>query len=199
MPSQFSHEILNANPFAYLDDAPLEERRTRAVEMRRMLPEAVLSEVGKLDADAIAKVCAESWPDVRDADELHDTLQTLIALPEILAFEEQQDTALKSSVQQSVAKWGKFFEELAAQGRATLAIVAGRRYWVAAERAKSFAQLFPEARFTTPVAEVESQAHTREDVLRAMVTGWMEHSGPVTVRLLADVLGLAQAEIEKTL
>ena len=48
VPSQFSHEILNANPYAYLDDAPLEERRARAVEMRRMLPESVLEEVGKL-------------------------------------------------------------------------------------------------------------------------------------------------------
>src|SRR5437660_1775720 len=42
VPSQFSHEILNANPYAYVDDAPLEERRARAVEMRRVLPEAVL-------------------------------------------------------------------------------------------------------------------------------------------------------------
>ena len=46
VPSQFSHEILNANPYAYLDDAPLEERRARAVQMRRVLPEAVLQEVG---------------------------------------------------------------------------------------------------------------------------------------------------------
>src|SRR5215469_8458592 len=80
VPSQFSHEILNANPYAYLDDAPLEERRARAVEMRRVLPEAVLSEVGRLDPAAIAEVREEAWPDVRDADELHDALQTLIAL-----------------------------------------------------------------------------------------------------------------------
>ncbi|MFZ0886560.1 MAG: hypothetical protein WAN14_24370, partial [Candidatus Acidiferrales bacterium] len=82
VPSQFSHEILNANPYAYLDDAPLEERRARAVEMRRMLPEAVLSEIGRLDPAAIAEVREEAWPDVRDADELHDVLQELIAVPE---------------------------------------------------------------------------------------------------------------------
>src|SRR5438309_8445801 len=82
VPSQFSHEILNANPYAYLDDAPLEERRARAVEMRRMLPESVLEEVGKLDPGAIAQVRDEAWPDVRDADELHDVLHTLVALPE---------------------------------------------------------------------------------------------------------------------
>ena len=82
VPSQFSHEILNANPYAYLDDAPLEERRARAVEMRRMLPEAVLSEIGRLDPAAIAEVREEAWPDVRDADELHDVLQELAALPD---------------------------------------------------------------------------------------------------------------------
>ncbi len=82
VPSQFSHEILNANPYAYLDDAPLEERRARAVEMRRVLPEAVLEEVGGLDPAAIAQVEAEAWPDVRDADELHDALHTLVAVPE---------------------------------------------------------------------------------------------------------------------
>ncbi len=82
MPSQFSHEILNANPYAFLDDAPLEERRARAVQMRRMLPEAVLNEVGRLDQQAIARVREEARPDVRDADELHDALQTLVAVPE---------------------------------------------------------------------------------------------------------------------
>ena len=82
VPSHFSHEILNANPYAYLDDAPLEERRARAVEMRRILPESVLEEVGKLDPAAIAQVREEAWPDVRDPDELHDVLHTLIALPE---------------------------------------------------------------------------------------------------------------------
>jgi ATP-dependent helicase Lhr and Lhr-like helicase len=86
VPSQFSHEILNANPYAYLDDAPLEERRARAVNMRRMLPESVLEEVGGLDAGAIAQVREEAWPDVRDADELHDVLHTLVALPEELPW-----------------------------------------------------------------------------------------------------------------
>ena len=83
-PSQFSHEISNANPYAYLDDAPLEERPARAVEMRRILPESVLEEVGKLDPAAIAQVCDEGWPDVRDPDELHDVLHSLIAFPETM-------------------------------------------------------------------------------------------------------------------
>ena len=81
-PSPFSHEILNANPYAYLDDAPLEERRARAVSLRRVLPETVLSEIGRLDPAAIAQVREEAWPDVRDADELNEVLQVLAALPE---------------------------------------------------------------------------------------------------------------------
>src|ERR1700675_1013254 len=82
VPSQFSHEILNANRYGFLDDAPLEERRARAVQMRRMLPESVLEEVGGLDPAAIQQVREEAWPDVRDADELHDVLHTLVAVPE---------------------------------------------------------------------------------------------------------------------
>ncbi|HXP17075.1 MAG TPA: hypothetical protein VN868_08230, partial [Terriglobales bacterium] len=105
VPSQFSHEILNANPYAYLDDAPLEERRARAVEMRRILPESVLEEVGKLDAAAIQQVREEAWPDVRDADELHDVLHTLIALPQLIWGQPPQLTwgQPPSSVQSSAA------------------------------------------------------------------------------------------------
>jgi ATP-dependent Lhr-like helicase len=81
LPSLFAHEILNANPFAFLDDAPLEERRARAVELRRTLPETVLEEIGQLDPHAIDDVRRQAWPDVRDASDLHDALLTLIALP----------------------------------------------------------------------------------------------------------------------
>ncbi|HEY9786371.1 MAG TPA: DEAD/DEAH box helicase, partial [Candidatus Obscuribacterales bacterium] len=70
VPSQFCHEILNANPYAYLDDAPLEERRARAVELRRVLPPQVSADVGRLDPRAIEQVKIECWPDVRNADEL---------------------------------------------------------------------------------------------------------------------------------
>src|SRR5579862_5085398 len=94
VPSQFSHEILNANPYAYLDDAPLEERRARAVNMRRVLPESVLEEVGGLDPGAIAQVRSEAWPDVRDADELHDVLHTLVGVPEEFGSEDEGRAAL---------------------------------------------------------------------------------------------------------
>ena len=81
LPSPFAHEILNANPYAFLDDAPLEERRARAVQLRRTLPASVLEEAGQLDPAAIAQVVQESRPDLRDPDDLHDLLQTLILFP----------------------------------------------------------------------------------------------------------------------
>jgi ATP-dependent helicase Lhr and Lhr-like helicase len=198
IPSQFSHEILNANPFAYLDDAPLEERRARAVEMRRMLPETVLSEVGKLDAAAIEEVCAEAWPDIRDADELHDVLQTLLALPDV-AGEQPQQSRIARVVQQSTASWRDHFAQLVQQNRAAIASASGRIYWVPAERAKSFLQIFNNTTFATPLPSVEQGPGNREDTLRAFVAGWMEHCGPVTARDLADGLGLTRADIDNAL
>jgi ATP-dependent helicase Lhr and Lhr-like helicase len=194
VPSQFSHEILNANPYAYLDDAPLEERRARAVEMRRMLPEAVLSEVGRLDPAAIAEVCADAWPDVRDAEELHDALLTLVALP-VTAGEGR----LGSRLRDSVSGWSGHFEDLARARRAGVALVGDTKYWVAAERAKSFAQIFPAARFEVRIPEVEATAAPREDAVFAAATGWMAHVGPVTANELSNVLGLGLGEIDKAL
>jgi ATP-dependent Lhr-like helicase len=110
-PSPFCHEILNANPYAYLDDAPLEERRTRAVIIRRTLNSDDAGGIGALDPSAIAQVAEESWPVVRDADELHDALLTLVLLP-------------------PVEHWQYFFDQLKAKGRAS--VVNGQ--WVATER-----------------------------------------------------------------
>ena len=183
VPSQFSHEILNANPYAYLDDAPLEERRARAVEMRRALPEAVVSEVGRLDPAAIAEVCADAWPDVRDADELHDALQTLIAVPG----------------QKAASAWGGFFEALVAERRAGRALANGRTYWLAAEKARTFLQIFSAAHFEAALPELEAGSASRDVALLALVTGWMTHLGPVTPRMLADAVGLPAAEIENAL
>jgi ATP-dependent Lhr-like helicase len=114
-PSPLSHEILNANPYAYLDDAPLEERRARAVQMRRTLGQDG-GEIGALDPAAIEEVFSESWPLVRDADELHDALLTLMVLP-------------------PVPEWNTFFEELGRMRRVKVIQRGGREFWVAAERA----------------------------------------------------------------
>jgi len=195
VPSQFSHEILNANPYAFLDDAPLEERRARAVQMRRMLPESVLEEVGGLDPAAIAQVREEAWPDVRDADELHDVLHTLVALSADLLL---------------VSRWPDFFERLTNEGRAGIAAIAEgetpsgqpagrRRYWVAAERGKTFSVLFPEARFEQELVEVEFAVPSRDDALLTLVTGWMSHLGPTTAAQLGETLGIPASEISSAL
>ena len=73
-PSPLALEVLSARPYAYLDDAPLEERRTQAVMSRRWLAPEAASELGRLDPEAIARVRAEAWPDPANADELHDAL-----------------------------------------------------------------------------------------------------------------------------
>jgi ATP-dependent helicase Lhr and Lhr-like helicase len=191
VPSQFSHEILNANPYAYLDDAPLEERRARAVEMRRILPESVLEEVGKLDPTAITQVREEAWPDVRDADELHDVLHTLIAVPE-------QSETVESAVKLGPTRdWSNYFEQLVEQGRVTRANSHGRIYWLAAERTKTFAVLFPEGHFQPAVPDLENTPPSRDDAMLALVTGWMMHTGPTTAAELCAILGLPASEIEK--
>ena len=118
-PSKFSHEILNAAPFAYLDDAPLEERRARAVQLRSTMRTDVSRGAGTLDPDAIASVIADVWPVVRDADELHDALLTLVALSPI-------------------PDWQRFFDDLATAGRAASRITAGGAYWVATEKSPVF-------------------------------------------------------------
>ncbi len=81
IPSQFAHELLNANPYAYLDEAGLEERRARATTLRRDLPDSIFEGAGRLDQHAIDTVRRECWPDIRDEHELHDLLQSLVALP----------------------------------------------------------------------------------------------------------------------
>jgi len=194
VPSQFSHEILNANPYAYLDDAPLEERRARAVEMRRVLPEAVLSEIGRLDPAAIEEVCADAWPDVRDAEELHDAMLTLTALPN-----PSDGGDLASKAHASLPAWQSYFESLAAERRAGRAAVNGATYWVATERAKSFAHIFPSASFEQSLPDVGEAAASREEDIFAMVTGWIAHSGPVTANELGGLLQLPAPDVDKAL
>lgn len=167
-PSVFSHEILNANPYAFLDDAPLEERRSRAVEMRRTLPRNLLGEIGALDPAAIAEVIRESWPVVRDADELHDALLTLIWVPESV-----------------VSPWAAYLPSLVESGRAVLLTVRGEglgvRGWVSAEYKERVEQLFADETDTT---------------IDSIVLGWMESIGPTTVSELAARLHLSRDQVD---
>jgi ATP-dependent helicase Lhr and Lhr-like helicase len=199
VPSQFSHEILNANPYAYLDDAPLEERRARAVEMRRVLPETVLSDIGRLDPAAIASVRDDAWPDVRDAEELHDALLSLVALPVPEANAAQSSNSLQMKLQEFAPRWTLHFEQLVAERRAGGAQVNGATYWVPAERANAFQQILPTAVFDVPLPELPYAGTSREDAQLAMITGWMAHTGPVSASQLATVLGISSSDVEKAL
>jgi ATP-dependent Lhr-like helicase len=173
-PSPFSHEILNANPYAFLDDAPLEERRARAVEMRRSLPPDMAGQVGALDPSAIETVMRESWPVVRDPDELHDALLTLLWLPEPIPSE-----------------WTRYLPDLVESGRvlsiadcsphASRFTPHERRGWVAAENQDRIHELFAG----------KDDSHT----LDAIVLGWMESIGPTTTVELADRLYLAPEQV----
>src|ERR1700682_3535582 len=126
-PSQFSHEILNANPYAYLDDAPLEERRARAVQLRSTLRADFAEGAGALDPAAIAQVAAEAWPPMRDADELHEALSGVGLLP------------------CASGEAAAFFSQLAAATRGATLTTAGRDFWVAAERVDLVRRAYPEA------------------------------------------------------
>ncbi|MGZ4871603.1 MAG: DEAD/DEAH box helicase [Candidatus Angelobacter sp.] len=204
VPSVFSHEILNSNPYAFLDDAPLEERRARAVEMRRTLPESVLQEVGALDPAAIAEVRADAWPDVRDADELADTLHTLIALPENFMPPDGRSPA---------EAWCGYFNSLRESNRASRAKISRAAqlepassqdqpeawFWVSAEKAKAFTAIWPDAQFEDQLPSVEGEVPSQEDALKAMVTGWLTHLGPTNATALAALLHLPVSEIDKTL
>ncbi len=156
-PSLFSHEILNANPYAYLDDAPLEERRARAVQLRRTLRSDFAGGAGILDTAAIRTVTEESWPDVRDADELHDALLTLIVLP-------------------PQSEWQMYFEELAASGRAHVLERGGKLFWCATERRHLNSEPLPAVRGwmdslgpVTAASLAETLAFPRDEIESALL------------------------------
>ena len=137
VPSQFAHELINAMPYAFLDEAGAEERRARAVSLRRALPDAVADGAGKLDQAAIDTVRAQLWPDVRDEHELHDLLLSLVVLP--LAFVEAE------AGKHDVRHWPIYFERLVEHGRACEVELNGARVWIATERLGDAKLLWPES------------------------------------------------------
>lgn len=187
-PSLFSHEILNANPYAYLDDAPLEERRARAVEMRRALPEAALDSLGRLDPEAIRAVREAAWPDARDADELADVLTTFVALPE--SFLKQRS---------GFDVWQAYMDSLRSGRRAARALCREAAWWVLAEKRGAFLAVFPDAQLQNDPAELGGDVPSREDAIIEIVRGWISHLGPVTVLELARILQLSRDEVDAAL
>jgi len=184
-PSPFSYELLNSNPYAFLDGGEAQERRARAVATRRSFDIESVRDLGKLDENAIKQVCEEVAPLVRDADELHDLLQGQIVLP----AEDGRD-------------WNKFYSQLVSQGRATSILITDHRTaWVATERLSMALTAYPEAKPDPPV-EVPEQLKIECSSVEARMTilrGWIETSGPVTSEFLAEKLGMTISQVDATL
>jgi len=184
-PSPFSHEILNANPYAFLDDAPLEERRARMVQLRRTLPAGDAEGAGALDPAAIAQVAAEAWPPMRDADELHEALcgVSLLAYP----------TGSEAAV---------YFSQLIAANRATTMTVGARDFWVPAERLELVRRVYPNAAIHPLIAAppvTRPIPDSPEACAAEILRGWFECSGPLRASQLAHNLAMPRDLVDQAL
>jgi ATP-dependent Lhr-like helicase len=182
-PSAFCHDILNARPYAFVDDAPLEERRTQAVQTRRA---GNPGDVGALDASAIQRVRDEVRPDPRDVDECHDALLTCGYL-----FEDEGDRT--------------WLTALAAHRRATrvsTSHTSSREIWVAAERLPEWLAVHPDARLDPVVEAPPSRAvrsWTSEAALVELLRGRLAILGPVTAASLAESMGVSLQAVDGAL
>ena len=183
-PSVFSHEILNANPYAFLDDAPLEERRARAVSLRRGLPAEIVDRLGGLDPQAIEAVREEALPIVRDEDELHDLLLDLVLLP------------ISHPIGRDVEP---LFAKLVSAKRASRLEGPQGAAWVAAERKSLAERAWPSGIFrpelVAPSTSRGARPVDREEAIAEIVRGWLAILGPVTSEALAELLALPDDEI----
>jgi ATP-dependent Lhr-like helicase len=186
-PSPLALEVLSARPYAFLDDAPLEERRTQAVLSRRWLDPEAAGELGALDPAAIERVRGEAWPDAADADELHDALGWL-------TFMTEAEVGAR-------ADWSGWAAALAAARRAARLTLAGGTLWVAAERLPLFQALCPQAGPEPPIAAPAQYERpwSAEEALRELARGRLQGLGPVSAAALAAPLGLPAARMAPAL
>jgi Lhr-like helicases len=186
-PSPLALEVLSARPYAFLDDAPLEERRTQAVSSRRWLDPESAADIGKLDPDAIARVRAEAWPDATSADELHDALTWMTFLTEA---EIERDT-----------RWPKLIRELMTARRACRLVnasTAGALY-VAAERLPLLRAVFPHARLEPVIDAPLARQYERDEALVEIVRGRLDALGPTNAAELASSLGVDIEDLDRAL
>ncbi len=176
-PSPAAHEILNGKPYTFLDDAPLEERRTRAVVLRRALP-VEARDLAHLDADAIARVCDEARLAPRDAEELHDAL-------------------LGSVLLRPLEAWRDWHAELSRQGRAASVTTSEGSLWLAAERRPAVEALFPGARIAPDVRAAGAAPSDRERAAVELLRGHLESAGPSTLAELSRRCALPNALLEQ--
>jgi ATP-dependent helicase Lhr and Lhr-like helicase len=197
-PSPLAAEILNARPYAFLDNAPLEERRTQAVYTRRASERNGNDGLGILDAAAIEKVKTEAWPEATNPDELHDALMLIGAMP----TEEIQRNARNGNAEH-------FISTLVAENRATRILVslergnpATKTFYIAAERLPMLRAIYPNAVCEPELVlpdSVHGKTWERADAICELVRGRMEVCGPTTAGELADTLVLQQSEIDAAL
>ena len=193
-PSPLASEILNARPYAFLDNAPLEERRTQAVYTRRASERNGDAGLGVLDAVAIDKVQKEAWPDATNADELHDALMLLgLMTPEEIA----RTISIRHEANGAAAE--HLLEELVASNRATRFQFGGKTCWAAAERLSMLETIYAGAMLEPELVAPESarrQIWERADGIRELIRGRMEVCGPVTAETLTETLVLSHPEID---
>ncbi|HEY3860632.1 MAG TPA: DEAD/DEAH box helicase [Verrucomicrobiae bacterium] len=187
-PSPLAHEILNARPYAFLDNAPLEERRTQAVHTRRAGNSRDTNELGILDAAAIEHVCAEAWPQVHNADELHEALLLLGVMP-------------GADLARCSPNAATFLAQLVADKR-TARLMGEPSFWVAAERLSMARAVYPprptEPAMEPPPSEVKRTWEAPE-ALKEMVRGRMEIIGPIAAPALSMLFALPESEITAAL
>jgi ATP-dependent Lhr-like helicase len=190
-PSPFAQEIINARPYAFLDDAPFEERRTNAIRNRSWIDPGETESFSTLDPAAIERVREEAWPWIRSPEELHDALLVLgfMTVNEMQEGPEGEDYRV-------------YLEQLLAEGRVTKAVQGGTGIWIAAERQPWFDAL--EANYSFEPAPVLPttmlvSVPVREEVIRELVRGRLEGLGPVTAARLVQDTGLPQGDIDQAL
>ena len=191
-PSPLASEILNARPYAFLDNAPLEERRTQAVYTRRASERNGGDGLGILDAAAIERVEKEAWPEATNADELHDALMLLAAM----THDEVQRTVHHEGNGTAAEQ---LLNELVATKRATQLRLGGKRFWVCAERLPMLQTIYPQAVFNSQIIAPETaqkQSWERSNAIRELLRGRMEVSEPMTVADLESILGVPRSEID---
>ncbi len=179
-PSVLAHEILNGRPFTYLDDAPLEERRSRAVPLRRGLP-VEPHELAALDPAAIERVVEQVRPDPRDEHELHDLLLNLVAV-------------------RPADSWLPWFQNLVSARRAVEVQAGSGSLWAAVERLPAILALFPGvALVPNHACPVPSEPPDEETAAADLLRGHLECRGPATATELAAVTGVRESLIVRAL
>jgi ATP-dependent Lhr-like helicase len=199
-PSPLSAEIINARPYAFLDDGEAENRRTRAISQNQNdLGEAATLSI--ISVDATEQVRSEAWIRPRNPDELHDGLLQLgfVTRAEFSTAQSSTGTA-NSGTSAGLENWVKWFQVLAGEFRASCVDVNGLSWWVATERLGEFCAVHPVAvARPDPSAVYPLCGPGREAALIELLRSRLSGLGPVRAATLAADLSLPQPEIDVAL